>query len=540
MILNITALLVIAVIAYLFWFVFLRRHGYGPQQYIERKEGDYDMSYNSKIIKVPFTSGFLLRLLTKLQNSLFGSIFLVNFTLRNGEFTYFRDKKFNENPTFYPCQSFNEECAIPGQKDYSDEQIENLSKTTKENDGFQFNTISNYVSKYKSGYMTPSDVAEKAIRAFQEIKPLNAIVKYNVKSIRQMAAASTERYKNNCTLSPVDGVLVVIKDEYAVKGFHYSKGTCFLGQHEVAKYDSQVVERLRKLGVIILAIANMHELGMGTSGNNANKEFGPCRTPYNVNHYSGGSSSGSASATASGLCVAAVGSDGGGSVRIPSSYCGVVGLKPTFARINLSGVEGLSNTVGHCGPICTNVRDTAIFYALLGGPDPGYELGLKQPRLKLPDFEGDLKGFKIGIDRRYFKDCLKDVNQICEDSLIHLEGWGANVQSIEIPELQDTMIAHRISILAEMTTGMIHGFNNNFESLTAQLRILMRVGHSITATDYLQANKQRTRSIKIFKKVFQEVDAVVTPTTGHCAPPVLPSEISDGAFNGQQDALNMR
>nr|XP_009858983.1 fatty acid amide hydrolase [Ciona intestinalis] len=526
--------------AFVVWFVCIRHHGKGPKKYKIRRKGKYDLEYIPRTVKVPAVRGWKTSLVCKVANSYFGKMFLLDMMLQNGDFKIFRTIQMKMNPTFYPNIELTEPCAKPDDVSLTNEEMQEVLNGSVAKDGFNFNCAQDFVRQYKSGETTPTAVAENAIIAITNSEKLNAIVKYDIASIKKQAAASTDRYRTNTTLSPIDGVIIVVKDEFAVKGFPHTSGSSYRHPNEPAKADSGVVTKMRDLGCIVLAVVNMHEFGIGTSGNNPNKGFGACRTPYHLDHFSGGSSSGCASAVGAGIATMGIGTDGGGSIRIPSAYCGVVGLKPTFARVTLAGVDGLSYSVGHAGPICNCVRDVALFYALLSGPDPEYPLGLKQPKVKLPKFGGNLDGIKIGIDRRYFKDCSPDMFKICSDALPLLESSGATLETAEFAEITDICIAHRITILSEMSTNISSDFDNEFNAISVPSRTLFALGRSITAQDFIQANKQRTRAIEITEEFFKKYDALVTPTTGQTAPLIHSDELAVGATNPSQDGVNMR
>jgi Asp-tRNA(Asn)/Glu-tRNA(Gln) amidotransferase A subunit family amidase len=205
-----------------------------------------------------------------------------------------------------------------------------LSAAKEPTAGFKFTSISNLAEAYRSGSITPLAVAEAVLHGIQNSdegpKPLRSIVQCNKQAVIAMAQKSTSRLANNTPLSLLDGIPVAVKEELAVVPYHLHVGTTFLGEVP-AESDATVVRKLKEAGAVIIGISNMHELGIGTTGCNPNKLHGICRNPYDVDHYAGGSSSGSAVAVAAGLVPVAIGADGGGSIRIPASMCGVVGLK---------------------------------------------------------------------------------------------------------------------------------------------------------------------------------------------------------------------
>ncbi len=216
-----------------------------------------------------------------------------------------------------------------------------------------------------------------AIEASDATKPpLRTFIASNPDDVLRQAEAATHRIRNGQALSLLDGVPVAVKDEVDMVPCPTTVGTAFLGPRP-AKQDSTVVARMRATGAVLLGKTNMHEIGIGVTG--LNLHHGTPRNPYNPDHYTGGSSSGSAAAVAAGLCPVAISADGGGSIRIPSSFCGLVGLKPTFGRISEFGAAPLCWSLAHLGAIAATATDAALAYGVLAGPDPQDANSLHQP-----------------------------------------------------------------------------------------------------------------------------------------------------------------
>ncbi|KAH0628673.1 hypothetical protein JD844_010085 [Phrynosoma platyrhinos] len=245
----------------------------------------------------PRLSGFSLRLSVHLANTAFGQLFLVPLLMRINNFTILRYLDIGEDPTFMPVVAAEEKC------DHS-----------------------------KSSNV--SDILHKLIDKRQVVTDVK-------KGDMGMAESSTARYRGKEPLSLLDGIPVCLKEEIKVAPYYHRSGTAYLGTKPETE-DATVTRKLREAGAIIIGVSNMHELGIGTTGCNPNRYHGTARNPYNPQHFTGGSSSGSAAAVASGLCPLALGTDGGGSVRIPASFCGIVGLKGTFGRISAYGSHPLS------------------------------------------------------------------------------------------------------------------------------------------------------------------------------------------------------
>ncbi|XP_072030137.1 uncharacterized protein [Amphiura filiformis] len=278
-------------------------------------------------------------------------------------FTMIERLRLDEPPTYQPRIPFEgpKSDGAPVDVESLIAKEESLAKT----DGFRFVSISDYYHKYRSGALTPNEVAENVIRAMNDSEKLTpkmrAMIQWNEDEIRKMAVASTERFQQNKPLSVMDGVPVSIKDEFECIPYILRVGTSNIRATK-GTVDATLAAKLRSAGAIIIGTANMHELGTGTIGYNISKYHGTPRNPYNVQHYTGGSSSGSGASVAAGLCPVSIGTDGGGSVRIPAVFCGVVGFKGTFGRFSAAGCAPLAFTVSHMGPLCSSVRDAAIVY----------------------------------------------------------------------------------------------------------------------------------------------------------------------------------
>ncbi|KFW89688.1 Fatty acid amide hydrolase, partial [Phalacrocorax carbo] len=398
--------------------------------------------------------------------------------------------------------------------------------------GFSFKGIKDFLDCYRSGKLTPSQVAKNIIAVLEDCDkstpPLRAIVQWDREQIMQMAEASTARYRNKSTLSYLDGIPVSLKEDFKVVPYHHRVGTVYLGT-EPETEDATVAKKLREAGAIIIGVSNMQELGTGTTGCNPNRYHKTPRNPYKPNHFTGGSSSGPAAAVAAGLCPVAIGTDGGGSVRIPASFCGVVGLKGTFGRISPHGCLPLSYSTVSVGPICTSVADAAIVYSILAEPDPLYPYGLKQPKATLSDMcAPDLKGLKLGVDWTFFKACDAEVLSICEKAVEHLQRLGASVVEVTLPEMEEVRIAHVICILSEMRDFLQPDFNKHFHEMNLDTRASLALASQFTALDYITANRQRTRTMRFLREIFSTVDCILTPAVPCTAPRICESDLSTG------------
>ena len=447
--------------------------------------------------------------------------------LKSGGIEDFRALAPEEPPTVFPI-SFVSKKAEP--EDGPD--LKALNKIEGNGAGaMPCRTIRDYSKTYHDGKTTPEDVARRALDAIKKADAgdlkLRPFIAVNEGDVIQQAKASAERWKDKKPLSVLDGVPMAVKDEVDMVPYRTTVGTNFLGKGP-ARQDATAVARLRAAGALLLGKANMHEIGISTDGLNVN--FGSTRNPYNPKHDTGGSSSGSATAVSAGICPVAVGADGGGSIRVPSALCGVVGLKPTFGRVSEFGAAPLCWSVAHLGPIAATVEDAAIGYACMAGPDIKDPNSLHQPAMTLEGWnKADLKGVKLGIYKPWFEHAAPEIVKACNALLEKLVAAGAQVKEIVIPGLDTMRVAHVISILGEMA-GSMNNYPGHRKDFGAEVRVSLALGREFDAGDYIKAQRIRTRVIDMFRDIYKDVDAIITPATGITAPEVS-IEDGDGGYS---------
>lgn len=401
--------------------------------------------------------------------------------------------------------------------------------------------IRDYADAFRRGLLTPEDVAERFLCAVavseQNLPPLRAFIACNREDILSQACASTARHRAGKALGLLDGVPVAVKDELDMKPYPTTVGTRFLGKVAACE-DATVVRRLRDAGALLVGKTNMHEIGILPSG--INPHFGAVRNPHNLSHNSGGSSSGSAAAVAAGLCPGAVGADGGGSIRIPASFCGVAGLKPTYGRISEFGAAPLCWSVAHVGAIGATVDDAALLYAAMAGRDSADPNTQGQPPVSFEQYDGALHGIRLGVYRDWFNDADEEVVATCERLVEAFVGLGAEIVEVTIPELYTTSVAFGLTILTEMAASMsIHEVQHrcDFGWTTRQMLAIIR---NTRPSDYVIAQRVRTRALCNFLSVLDKVSAIVTPATALTAPRIEERSLPDGISDVDQTMRTMR
>ncbi|KAL2936569.1 Fatty acid amide hydrolase [Bienertia sinuspersici] len=365
-------------------------------------------------------------------------------------------------------------------------------------------------------------------------------------TVRDQAAASTRRFEEGNPISILDGTFMAIKDDIDCYPHPSKGGTTWFHEVRAVKKDAVSVSKLRSCGVILIGKANMHEFGLGTTGNNAN--YGTTRNPHGHDRYTGGSSSGPAALVASGLCSASLGTDGGGSVRIPSSLCGVVGLKTTYGRTDMKGALCDAGTVEVIGPIASSVEDVMLVYAAILGSSSADRISLKPsppclPNLTSEDRLSSVGSLRLGKYTEWFNDVnSSEISQKCQDVLNWLSET-CNCQTVEIaiPEMHEMRTAHIVSIGSEALCSLNpYCEEGEGSKLTYDTRTNLALFRSFSATDYVAAQKLRRRLMYYHMEVFKKADIIVTPTTGMTAPVIDPSALKYGESNYQVSAYLMR
>jgi Asp-tRNA(Asn)/Glu-tRNA(Gln) amidotransferase A subunit family amidase len=485
----------------------------------------HEVAYELKSVKLPHLTGLPLRLLVALIESPLRGL-LAPSLLRNFGLSWLREQQVAGPPTLQPLSHTGDLVTEGGRV----REGEWPGPPSRPGPGFRFATVHDCARAYRQGDTTPEEVAERVLEAIERSDaadpPLRAFIAVDPEDVLHQARAAAARIRDGQALSIFDGVPVAIKDELDMTPYPTTVGTSFLGTRPETQ-DATIVARLRASGALLIGKTSMHEIGIGVTG--LNPHHGTPRNPYNPGHYTGGSSSGPAAAVAAGLCPVAIGLDGGGSIRVPSSFCGLVGLQSTFGRVSEHGAAPLSWSLVIAGPLAATVTDAALAYAVIAGPDPRDQTTLSQPTPTLAGWDNlDLSDLTLGVYWRWFRHATADVVSTCEGLLAEFERLGASVREIAIPDLEAGRIAHVVTIAAEMTRALEHTYADHRRDHGLDVRLNLALARLFTARDYVKAQQIRTRLRANFARVFGQVDAVITPAAGMVAPPIPKAALSDG------------
>lgn len=360
-------------------------------------------------------------------------------------------------------------------------------------------------------YLERIEAVDPAVRAYVAVLADAALAQARTAEAEILAG----RYRGL-----LHGIPVAFKDLIDIQGVRTTAQSRVM-EHRVADADASVVLRLREAGAVLLGKLAMGEFALG----DMNSLFGPTHNPWNLDYGTGGSSSGCGAAIAAGLCMGALGTDSGGSIRGPAALCGIVGLKPTYGRVSRHGVVPLSWSLDHCGPMTWTVEDAAIMLQVIAGYDAKDPTSVQAPVPVYPDLlDQDLQGLKIGVPRHYFFAGDAGVGAETQDvvnvALAELEGLGASLVEVHIPTLEHAVTANTIIMLSE-------GFAYHKDNLAVKpemfgdtVRSRLYLGSLFSVSDYLQAQRVRSKLRFEFAQMFQRVDVIAGPTKGRPAAPL--------------------
>ena len=311
------------------------------------------------------------------------------------------------------------------------------------------------------------------------------------------------------------GIPVALKDLFYTKGIPTTVGSELMKDF-IPEFNGTVVQRLIDAGAVITGKTNTHEWAFGPTTEES--YFGPSRNPWNPRKITGGSSGGSSVAAATGMAFVAMGSDTGGSVRIPAAFCGTVGFKPSYGLASLHGTVGLSFNLDHPGPLCRSIVDAALTMDAITGPDPfdpcpGRLLTSPTQFTKNLEATDNLKGKTIAVPTNFFFDKTDyEIEKLVLNAIENLKMLGAVIKYIEIPDLEMVPDASTVILFAEAAHSHQERFLKYADRYQPGVRQRLEQGNKYTAVEYINALKQREQIITTWEKTLKEIDAVVAPT----------------------------
>lgn len=372
----------------------------------------------------------------------------------------------------------------------------------------------------KRKQVSPMEVTKKTLEAiFEKDEHLNAYITVMEDEALKQAGEAEKEIMNGNHKGPLHGIPVNLKDLIYTKGVKTTSGS-EIYKDFIPDYDAEIVTRLRRAGAVIMGKVNMHEFAYGTTGDRS--YFGPVRNPHDPSKITGGSSSGSGAAVAAGLAYGSIGSDTGGSIRIPASCCGIVGMKPTFGRVSKHGSIPLCWTLDHLGPMTRTVKDNALLLNAISGFDEKDPYSVNVPTEDFTaDIGKDIKDLTIGIPTSFYFDIIQpEVKEIFEANVEKLEMQGANIEHVDLDYMEELLIAQSVILTSEAYAALETEIREQPEKIEEEVRGRIINGINMQAVDYIRALKVKHAAVDEFLRVLDKVDTIMTPTLS-----VLPSDI---------------
>ena len=378
-------------------------------------------------------------------------------------------------------------------------------------------TIEEFGRRLRARDITAEQMTEECLRRIELGNPaLNAFILVMADQARRQAREADRELSAGRDRGPLHGVPISIKDLLDISGTPTTAGSRVREGH-VAERDATAVAHLRQAGAVFIGKTNLHEFAFGTT--NEDSAFGPSRNPHDPTRSPGGSSGGSAASLVAGMALATIGTDTGGSIRIPAAACGAVGFKPTYDEVSTAGVVPLSRGLDHVGPLARSVTDAWIVYrALLGD-------AALRPLAALP-----ARGLRVGVPRAYFCDVLDDeVRARFEEALDALRAAGMTVGDTSIPHAKDIAAIYLHIVLGDAAAYHATTLESMPERYTAPVRLRLEMGRYVLAEDYVRAQHGREPLRREVDAALAGHDVLVLPTLPIPAPPLGVDSVKVGA-----------
>jgi len=378
-------------------------------------------------------------------------------------------------------------------------------------------TLLEAASALRARRVSAVELATDSLCRIQALEPrLNSFITLTGEAALERARQADRELASGAPRGTLHGIPIALKDLFLTRGVRTTAGSKVYADF-VPDYDAAVVERLEAAGAVIMGKLNMHEMAYGITS--ANPHYGPVRNPWDTERSPGGSSGGSGAAVAAETVFGAMGSDTGGSIRIPASFCGIVGIKPTYGRVSRYGALPLSYSLDHMGPMARTVRDTAVMLEAIAGHDRRDNTSSVRPAGPyLPDEGCSIRGLKIGVPENYFFDRIDpEVRSAVEAAAQLASRLGAEVRPVRVPDINAINAVSRIVLLAEASAQAGPHLAKR-ELFGADVLALFDQGRLLAATDYINAQRVRRRQREEFDRIWQTVDCLLAPATPTTAP----------------------
>jgi aspartyl-tRNA(Asn)/glutamyl-tRNA(Gln) amidotransferase subunit A len=386
-----------------------------------------------------------------------------------------------------------------------------------------YHSIEEIGTLYRKKEVSPLEITEATLDRLQELEPkLNAFITVLSEQALAKARKAEAAFLDGANVSKLFGIPVSLKDIFMTKGIRTSLGSRIMKDF-VPDEDAFVYRALQDTGAIIVGKNNMLEFAYGS----VHQDYGQCNNPWNVSRTAGGSSTGSGASVAAGIGYASIGTDTGGSIRVPASFCGIIGLKPTYETVSRQGLFPLSHSLDHIGPLTRTVRDNAIVLEHISSRRFNFD----------SLFTGEIRGVKVGVIRS-LTDSIKnqEVTALMVSAIQQLKELGAQLYDVEISGIESIERAAMPIVLAEASTYHQKWFEPREKDYAPNTYANLREGYRVTAVSYLEALEQKKRFTEAVDQVLKQVDVLICPTVPYPATEKDPS-FEDGNIDISQRTI---
>ena len=379
-------------------------------------------------------------------------------------------------------------------------------------------TLSEAAELLRTRQISPVELVQANLERIEALDDeINAFITLTADSALRSAQQAESEITHGEYRGPLHGIPLALKDLFETAGVRTTAGSTFFSDY-IPERDATVVKRLKAAGAILLGKLNMHEIALGVT--NVNPHYGPCRNPWDLTRISGGSSGGSAAALAADMCMGSLGTDTGGSIRIPASLCGVVGLKPTRGRVSLHGVVPLSWNLDHPGPMARRVQDVALLLQAIAGYDPQDPASQAVP---VPDYleeiTSGIAGWRIALAvDEFFSRAEPEVLAAVREAAQVMETLGASVSEASPPEAHAAAAANGLMTTSDGAAFHRERLAENPGGFGEDVLRRLQAGSAYTSTEYILARRTQSLARRRFERFFEDYDILLCPATPIPAP----------------------
>jgi aspartyl-tRNA(Asn)/glutamyl-tRNA(Gln) amidotransferase subunit A len=384
-------------------------------------------------------------------------------------------------------------------------------------------TISECSDLLARGEISPVELTTAHLERIHKVDPqLNCFITLTAEIALAQAHQAEVEFQTDKRRGDLHGIPLALKDLYETRNIRTTAGSQLFRDY-LPSQDATTVQKLYQAGAILLGKLNMHEIALGVT--NVNPHYGASHNPWGRTRSTGGSSGGSAAALISGMCMGSLGTDTGGSIRIPASLCGVVGLKPTTGRVSLRGVIPLSWNLDHAGPLARSVRDAALLLQAIAGYDAQDPYSADTP---VPDYLAGLgdgvRGLRVALATDEFFTCKTDPHiwRGLEDAAQVFSRLGAKVERVAAPQAHEAALANGLMVTSDAAAFHHERMARHMQDFGEDIRLRLESGAAVTSTEYSQARHLQTTLRRRYAKFFETYDILLTPTTPVAAPIIMP------------------